>query len=180
MSAAKKINLLSKDTFESSFAGKLVKWAVSVGRWIVVFTEFIVICAFLSRFYFDTELANLFDDIKQKQAMVSSASYFEENFRQIQEKTKIIKNILTKEEKPSTLLTEINKILPQALFINKIWLEENTLTLSGYTNSESSLNAFVTNLNNHPKISQVNLAKVASLQETITGINFSITADRKK
>lgn len=178
--AAREINLLPKDKFETSTLGKLIRWVVSVGRWIVVFTEFIVICAFLSRFYFDTQLANLFDEIKQKKAMVNSASSFEESFRQIQERTKIVKNILASEKKPSGLLAEIANNLPLNVFLNEITIDEKNLSFSGYALSESGLNIFLKNLTRLPQLEQISLYNVSTPKESRIGVNFTVNAVIKK
>ena len=175
MSAKQRINLLPKDEFESSTLGKFVKWAVSVGRWIVVFTEFIVICAFLSRFYFDTQLANLFDDLEQKQAMVKSATSFEQNFREVQKRTQIVKTILAEEEKPSELFLDINRLTPLDIFLTEMSFTEKGLTMGGYALSENGLNVFLNNLSLLSKLSEVSLNNI-SLNNEISGINFNISA----
>lgn len=176
MPAGHKINLLPKDEFENSTFGKLIKWAVNVGRWVVVFTEFIVICAFLSRFYFDTKLANYFDDLKQKKAMVDSALIFEEKFRQIQEKTKIVKNILASERKPSFILESVNAFLPMDVFLTEIEINKNKLTLSGFCLSENGINLFLNNLINHPQLSNVSINNISGKKESGTGITFNVNA----
>lgn len=180
MASKIEINLLPKDEFEFSTTGKLVKWAVSVGRWIVVFTEFIVICAFLSRFYFDTELANLFDDLKQKQAIVESAFSFEENFRQIQNKTKIVKNLLAQQSEPSSLIGEITSLMPLNLTLTEIAITENTLRLEGNAFTEEDLRVFLTGLAAHPKLTEVALTDISSKKEISLGITFNINAVIKK
>lgn len=179
MAAQHQINLLPKDEFESSTIGKLIKWAVNFGRWVVVFTEFIVICAFLSRFYFDTQLANYFDEIKQKKAMVDSALTFEDKFRQVQQKTKIVKEILAQETKPSQLLSSLNSFLPLDMFITEVSILENKLTITGYTLSENNLNIFLKSLVAHPQINSVNLNNVSTKKEVGLGINFNISAGLK-
>ena len=85
------VNLLPKDTFYESRVGKTVKWAITFGRWIVVFTDFIVISSFLSRFYFDTKLADYHDEIKQKQTIIEALAPFEDSFRLLQERISLIK-----------------------------------------------------------------------------------------
>lgn len=176
MPAKSKINLLPKDEFEDSSLGKFFKWAVSVGRWIVVFTEFIVICAFLSRFYFDTKLANLFDDLKQKQAIVDSALSFEDNFRELQDKTKTIKTILAQEKHPAGYFTDINKFLPLNVFLSEIGFDENQINLTGYALSESGLNAFLQNLVAYPATEKITLSNVSNKKGAFSGIDFNINA----
>ncbi len=176
MSSRRKINLLPKNTFEYSSTGKLVAWAVSVGRWIVVFTELVVICAFLSRFYFDTQLANLFDDIKQKKAIVTSTAAFEENFRQIQDKIKIVKTLMAGEVKGSAIFSDVNNFLPLDVSLTSAGIEGKDLQLSGYSLSAGSLKRFWLELAKYPKIAEVTIKNVSSRKEGLPGIDFQISA----
>ena len=180
MPAKDKINLLPKEQFETSNLGKLVQWAVDIGRWIVVLTEFVVICAFLSRFYFDTKLANLFDEVKQKQAIVNSASSFEENFRTVQDKIKIIKGMLAEERKPSATIAEISQFLPLDTFLTSINLDSEKLSLSGYCLSERSLNVFLSQLVSKSSLKEVSLNSVSSSKDDSPGITFNIDAQTIK
>lgn len=179
MSSKKRVNLLPKDEFEFSPTGKLVVWAATVGRWIVVLTEFIVICAFLSRFYFDTQLANLFDDIKQKKAIVASATTFEENFRQTQNKIKIIKKLLTEQQSPSALIKEISQILPLDISLLRISIDEDQLILSGVALSEKSLRVFLNQLVKNPHLSEVSLSNIATAKDNLPGLTFTVSANIK-
>jgi len=180
MPAEDKINLLPKDEFEISPIGKFLKWAVNIGRWIVVLTEFVVICAFLSRFYFDTKLANLFDDIKQKQAIVDSASSFEERFRFVQERIKIIKTFLAEEKHPSNIFVEVSQLLPFDIFLTGMGMEEGKLTLKGYFLSEKSLKVFLSGLVSSSLLDEVSLDNVSSRKDNPSAVNFSISAVIKK
>jgi Tfp pilus assembly protein PilN len=171
-----KVNLLPKDKFESSAIGKFLKWATSAGRAIVVLSEFVVICAFLSRFYFDTQLANLFDDIKQKKAIVAAAASFEEQFRQIQEKTQIVKALLAQESRPSVLISEISQLLPADVSLTGINLEGKMITLNGYCLTTNGLRLFWNGLNQHPQLGQVTLSNLSSRKEGLPGFDFILTA----
>lgn len=180
MPAKNKINLLPKDEFENTQLGKFVNWAINVGRWIIVFTELIVICAFLSRFYFDTKLSNLFDETRIKKAMINANLSFEENFRQLQEKTKIIKSILAQERTPSTLFIEIAKTMPLDLTLKDISItENNTISMTGYCLSERGLKAFLTGLKSIPSLAKINLSNI-SQKDQVMGTKFSISAGWKK
>jgi Tfp pilus assembly protein PilN len=178
MPATKKLNLLPKNDFNSGFSGKFIKWAVNVGRWIIVFTELIVILAFLSRFYFDTELANLFDETKQKQAILVSAASFEENFRQIQNKVKNVSSLLSVENKLSMFLSEIEKIIPIDTNLTQVGLTKDSISLSGYTLSEDSLRVFVNGIKSFPRAKQVSLSDL-SRKKNSSDIIFNITISLK-
>ncbi|MGB9637644.1 MAG: PilN domain-containing protein [Microgenomates group bacterium] len=176
MPAKDKINLLPKDSFENSDLGKLLSWATNVGRWIVVLTEFVVVCAFLSRFYFDTKLANLFDEVKQKQAIVDSAIPFEEKFLLTQEKIKMVKSLLAQEKKPSTFFTNISGFIPFNIFLTSLGLSENKLILDGYSLSDWEINLFVRELATEPHLSEISLDKINTDKNNPAVTNFSITA----
>lgn len=180
MTSKKQVNLLPKDEFEFSTTGRFLKWAISVGRWIVVFTEFIVICAFLSRFYFDTELSNLFDDLRQKQAITESAQAFEENFQQTQNKTKIVKNLLAQMSEPSFLITEICSLIPLNISLTEMSINGNSLKLAGNSFSEDDLQVFLSGLVNSPKLTEVTLTDISSQKEISLGVTFNINAVIKK
>ena len=170
-----KINLLPKTDFENTTTGKLLNWATSAGRWIVVLTEFVVICAFLSRFYFDTKLANLFDSLRQKKAMVSSMADFEQEFLLVQEKTKLIKDILAEEQKPSVIVTQISQLVPLEVTLSSIQIDKNSLRISGTSLSEQGINLFLTGIKRQPNFSQISLGTI-SQKEFSPGINFEISA----
>lgn len=180
MPAKDKINLLPKDDFENTQLGRFVNWAINVGRWIIVFTELIVICAFLSRFYFDTKISNLFDETRVKKAMITTNLPWEENFRQFQEKTKIIKSILAQERTPSVLFAEIAKVMPLDLTLKDISVTENSIvSMTGYCLSERGLKAFLTGLKNLPSLTKINLSNI-SQKDQLMGTKFSISAEWKK
>ncbi len=78
------IELLPQENWEKGTFGRLLKWALTVGRYIVIITELIVILAFLSRFKFDRDLTDLNEKVKQQQAIVQSSAQFEQKFRFLQ------------------------------------------------------------------------------------------------
>lgn len=177
--AKDKINLLPKDQFENTPLGKFIDWAINVGRWIVVFTELIVICAFLSRFYFDTELSNLFDKIRIKKTMIEANTVFEDNFRQTQDKIKMVKNLLSGENVPSTLFTDIAKIMPLDLTFKNISVSNGKVSMSGFCLSENGLRAFLGGLKGIPSLTKINVTNLAQ-KDALTGIEFNITAELNK
>ncbi len=77
------LNLLVEDELDMSPQGKFLKWALSWGKKIIVTTELVVISAFLSRFWLDTTVANLNEEISTKRAYVLSFADFEKRYRQL-------------------------------------------------------------------------------------------------
>lgn len=180
MPAKKIINLLPKDDFEYSLLGKLLAWAVTSGRWIIIITEFIVICAFLSRFYFDTKLANLFDDIKQKQAIVNSAQPFVENFRRIQEKISLVKQAMATTNTPSQFVANIGKSMPATISLESLSYSDDTLTLSGTSISENGLKTFIKELLKKPGFEKIDLQNLSSKEDSASILEFSLSINLPK
>jgi hypothetical protein len=60
------VNLLPKDPFLSTSLGKLLQWSLTVGRYLVIFTELIVVSSFAARFSLDRQVTDLNASILQK------------------------------------------------------------------------------------------------------------------
>ncbi len=140
------INLLPESRFEKSAWGQFLKWALTIGRWIVIFTELVVIVAFLSRFKLDRDLTDLYDRIEQKQAIIESVSAFEEEFRLLQKKIKVIKGLEESQLGSEPLIFHLASTLPEDVYLNNLSIKEGELTLEAYTLSEKGLRIFLINL----------------------------------
>ena len=75
------INLLPKDSFESSWAGRVLSWALAFGKWTVIVTQLVVIGAFLFRFGYDRKLTDLRRSLEEEAGIVRSYSSIEQPFR---------------------------------------------------------------------------------------------------
>lgn len=175
MSARKNgINLLSESRFEKSAWGKFLKWALTFGRWVVIFTELVVILAFLSRFKLDRDLTDLYERIEQKQAIIESARSFEEEFRLLQKKIKIIKELEEGQLKSESLLLSLASLLPNDIYLENLSLEAGTLNLTAKALSENSLRRFLNQLISSEEFSQVSLGKTEKITKEGV-IKFSLT-----
>jgi len=176
MSSKHEISLLPQEEFEQKPWGRFLIWVLSVGRWIVVFTEFIVICAFLSRFYFDRQIADLHDDISQKQAIVMAMSDFEEDFRFLQKRMKTIEE-LTEGTAPNKFLTIIASVLPNDVsLVDFDFDEEDGLEISAIAFSYRGFNDFWHGFDNLTDFENVKISETTR-KEGELGIQFTATAE---
>lgn len=153
------INLLPESRFEKSAWGEFLKWALTIGRWIVIFTELIVILAFLSRFKLDRDLTDLYDRIEQKQAIIESVRAFEEEFRLIQKKIKVIKALEESQLGSEPLLFHLASTIPEDVYLDNLSVEGRKLTLEAYALSENGLRNFLINLMASKEFSDINLGQ---------------------
>lgn len=170
------INLLPGITdFEKTSWGKFLKWALSIGRYIIVFTELIVILAFLSRFKFDRDLTDLHEAIEQKKSIVSSASTFESNFRNLQSRLKAIEKLDKEQIAFENLLKDFSSFTPVDVTISNLSISRSSITLGASSLSEAGLATIIYQLRNSPKFSDISLGNV-SKGKNLAEIQFSITA----
>lgn len=169
---AHQINLLPRDDFEKKPIGKFLNWALNIGRWIVVFTELVVILAFLSRFKLDQDLADLNESIREKQKMVLYNQETEKNFRMIQKRLLDISKLQQKQLKTADIFTEIKRITPTGITFRNLTMSEGSVSLIATSTSENSLGIFLGNLSKSPIFKSINInSLVKSVDSTI---NFSL------
>lgn len=171
----REISLLPKEDFEQKPLGRFLIWALSVGRWIVVFTEFIVICAFLSRFYLDRRIADLHEEIFQKQAMVKAASEFEEDFRFLRKRLEIIDQF-NSQSALDHAIEAIVAVVPSDVSLMALSLGAEGLEISAATFSSQGLINFWQGLNQLEGLSDVEITEIIKERET-EEIQFNIVAD---
>lgn len=181
MSRLKKtINLLPKDELEKTPIGKFLKWTLTFGRYIVIFTELIVILAFLARFKFDRDLANLHEEIERKQAIIISFENLENNVRFLQKQLEIIKKIETESLDPSLVLEELSKITPIDMAFNELTIQDESISIEGNSLSNVGLNTFLNGLKSNKLFSQINLESISSRGKKDPTIKFRLSVKLNK
>ncbi len=160
--ARSEINLLPSAQWQHSWLVFLLKWTISYGRYIIIFTELIVILAFLSRFKFDQDLADLTDKIKTDKIILQSSRKFE---NEVSQTTKIQDLVIRKWQSQyiwSAYLNSLVQALPKDIVIKKINLSPNQINLIGSTNNVTALTVFLNNLKADPSFKRVNLSRISS------------------
>jgi len=171
------INLVPKDPFFSTVIGKILKWSLSAGRYIVIFTLLVVIMSFISRFTLDRKVTDLNSSINQKKNIILSYGDISENFRTIQEKISQYKQT---EQETNIVDTFANKskIMPEGIILQEFAIRPTSVMISGKTLSQSSFNLLINNMQISPDFSNINVSKIES--STIEpGLFFDIKADTR-
>lgn len=171
------VNLLPKDPFFDTPLGKTLKWALSVGRYIVIFTELIVIISFASRFSLDRQVTNLNDAINQKEAIIRSYGDLEENVRNTQSIIEQYQQI-EQQSNITDIFPALSKIAPQDVKLDELIIRPTSVVLGGTTLSQASLNLLITNLQLSPDFRNVAVDKIETSDgQRNTGFSFRIHAD---
>jgi Tfp pilus assembly protein PilN len=175
MSASLAINLLPQEEFNMSLTGRLLRWAMSTFRIIVIVTEMIVMAAFLSRFWLDAQNSNLNDAIKVQNAQITAQSDVEKEFRMIQSKVNIFKEMQTG-VKLAQITDSITSKLPASVVLASVSISDGTAVINGTSIDESGIAQFIANLKADNTFKSADLTGVNSSQDNSNQIDFSISA----
>lgn len=171
------IDLLPQEEWERGTFGKILKWALTIGRHIVIFTELIVIIAFLSRFKLDRDMTDLTDKIKQKQAIVQSSQQFENKFRFLQKELETIKELKAKQLEADLVVAELGSKIPVDVYLSDFSVSKGEVSMNALALSEGGLATFIRNLKSSSKFENLVLAQVSSGSEKEIGIKFQLRGD---
>jgi len=114
----KTFNLFFSYNADIPFVDKLYKWVISVGRYIVIGVEMVVLAAFIGRFFLDQSVNDLSDKISTNNTLLISNKNKEDKYNKIQNKIDASTNIEKKYTRE--LLNQIQKIYTLVPPISKI------------------------------------------------------------
>jgi len=173
-----KINLVPKDPFFSTIVGKILKWSLSAGRYVVIFTELVVIMSFIARFTLDRKVTDLNGSINQKKQIILSYGDTEKNFRTVQEKISQYKQT-EQETNIVDTFENLSKIMPDGITLQELAIRPTSVVISGKTLSQTSFNLLINNLQISPNFLKINVGDIESSNEE-PGLSFRIKADTKQ
>jgi len=174
------IEFLTQEDWEKGKSGKLLKWALTVGRHIVIFTEFIVILAFLSRFKFDRDLTDITEEVKLKQAVVANFAQFEKEFRTIQKELLAIDSLRKNQIETDQIIDDLAKLLPLDVYLSEINTSGNQISLNAIALSEVGLASFIRSIKTSPDFFKTSLSQISFGNDREIGIKFQIKTEFNK
>jgi len=160
MAVRKELSLLPEESNNNSFTARLIRYLTTVGRYIIVFTELIVISAFVSRFWLDRQNSDLAENIRQQKAILESTTEFETEYISLQSRLKYIDTQYKAQPKYVANIKSISSSLPQDVFLQNLSFSESNAQISVYSYQEDSLVNLIVNLSLNPDISAVDIRKI--------------------
>lgn len=167
------VNFVPQDPFYASILGRLSLWALRVGRYIIIFTEIIVIISFASRFKLDRDLTDLNSSILQKTAIVESYSDTEKLVRSIQKKSEQVTKLLAQNSELTPLFTLVENI-PFDVKLSRLGFSPKEIQMNGVTLSSTAFSSFLSVLQSVPIFKEVTIDQIATSDKRNPGIAFSI------
>ncbi len=185
MPAPKEISLLPDEENLSSTPARVLRWSTTVGRYVIVFTELIVISAFISRFWLDRKNADLSEVIRQQKAILESTQQFENDFTLLKNRLENIKTFYASQpEYDKNILSLIKSTPPEIVYENIVITRNDQGQVLAQTSlsslSEEAIINFISNLILNPDIQKVNVKNIEKKEKSITySINLSLTFEPK-
>lgn len=170
-----KINLAPKDPFYESLFGRVATWALSIGRYLVIFTELVVILSFLSRFQLDRQVTDLNSSILAKQRTIESYGALEQNVRDVQRKIDVYEQL-----QPVTSLedvfAELSTITPNDIQYISLNIRPDAVLITARATTLNSLNRFIVNLQSSTFFGEVISNTISNTDQRGGGLDFQIEA----
>jgi len=141
---------------------KIADWLVNTGRWIIVFTQLFVIIAFLSRFWLDQEIADLYAKTSQKIAIIEAAQEFEEEFRILQGRLIKIGQVNENRQNVNEKIEKIIALLPPQISLRSIEVHNEEISFLIVSRNEQALINFFKNLIVAPYLKQINVDSIST------------------
>jgi len=158
------IQLLPEEQIEKEPLSQFLQWALTFGRYIVVFTQGIVFLVFLSRFWLDSRIIDLKQVITSKAQILKSAENFEKEFLTTQAKMKKVKALQKGLFSASSYFTVIEETIPQQATLTKLTINPDGVAVQGKTSSYDAVTAFVESLRKREEFVEVNLSSLGREQ----------------
>ena len=166
MSVKKEMSFLPEDDDINSLSARAIHWLTTVGRYVIVFSELIVICAFISRFWLDRINSDLSESVRQQEAILQTTVDFESQYALLQQRLKVIGNYYQNQPQYKSYLASLVESTPAEITYNKLILKQDPTTseisanLSLFSFQETSIINFISNLILNPKVASVNVEKI--------------------
>lgn len=173
------INLVPRDPFFLTPIGKALQWALSAGRYIVMFTELLVVLSFVTRFYLDRQVTDLNGALFRKQSVIESYGSFEEEFRGVQKKIEQYQQI-EQTENIVDVFPALAQVIPDGVQLTELAIYPDKVALTGSVLSQRSLNLLINNLQLSPYFTNVVVNTIESEGPTNSGFAFRLNAQTNK
>lgn len=175
MQSSTSINLLKN---KENFLDEALRWALTVGRLLVIIAEIVAFSSFIYRFSLDRTLIDLHSKVNQEQAIVASLKDQEAKYKNLQERISLAAKISNSGNKNVKIFNDVADLTPDDITYNSLTIAGNEIRIDASVKSISSLTQLMGSLRKYPQISSVNIDSITN-KTTDSSIEAFITAKLK-
>lgn len=162
----KSINLIPTDKFSKTVVGRVINWLLSTFRVIVILVEFVVMGAFLSRFWLDAKNSDVTDELRDRQFVVEASQDIEDEMNLFLTKVKRLQNLSQVNTPTLDFITFLPGTIPPEVTLTNIEVYATSCSLSGTTVNENYIHQLLVNLNAKDAISSATISSMVTNKET--------------
>lgn len=160
MSVKRELSLLPDESNNNSFVARAIRYLTTVGRYIIVFTELIVISAFISRFWLDRQNSDLSESLRQQKAILESTADFEKEYTLLQSKLKLIDAHYKNQPNYIDNIKAVVSSIPTDVFFQQFSIDTDMAQVSLYSYKEDSLVNTIVNMSLNPSINTIDIRRI--------------------
>jgi len=173
MQSSVSINLLKGRV---NLLDEALKWALTIGRLLVIIVEFVAFSTFIYRFSLDRTIIDLHDKINQEQAIVASLADREKVYRNLQERITVATKSSSQGDNNVKIINDIVGFTPPEISFNSISIANNQVNIDSNVRSISALNGFLNSLKNYKQIGSVSITNISnSASDSSVKVEISAT-----
>lgn len=172
------INLVPQDPFLETPLGRFMQWAMGAGRYIIIFTEIIVILSFGARFVLDRQVTDLNQRLQSLIASIEGEVEIEQQIRLVQAQTAAIK---TQQDSNNMLVVfeEIQRVMPSDVIFSQLTITRDSLSSEGVALTQEAFTQLINNMYLSSQFHNMRINKIESLGTSSTGFSFTLVADTR-
>lgn len=170
------INLVKN---KENFSDVFLKWALSIGKIVIVIVEIITLSAFIYRFSLDAKLETFHSSISQQQAIINSLKNNETEYRNLQQRLSYISNFSKQATSTENIFNNILSFVPLGITLTSFSVYANHVTIDSNATSAVALNDFITKLKNYPLATDISIDNIEN-KPNLSTISTTITVTLKQ
>lgn len=172
------INLLPEEQIQQEPIPKFLRWVLTAGRYIIIFSEALVLIVFMARFKLDTEIVDLKKEITSKAQVLEQAQGFEKEFLDTQSRFQRVGSLVESLKPRASIFSALETTIPQQITLERFTQKGGDVEIIGTANDYSAVSRWVALLRKEGRWSQVKLESIQhdDTQEGENVLSFSILA----
>lgn len=174
------INLIDPVYTENDAFTKAYEWMVTIGKYLLIFVEMIVLGVFFSRFFLDKKRIDLNEEVESQIQLLRTEPWVSNNilFSRYQKLLKDVKTVKNGQQINSSVVSEIVSGIPITLTLKGFTLNESKVSMSFMASSLEEVKIYESALKENERYSDVSFSIQKEDAEISVGVSFNIVGNK--
>ncbi|HRY74338.1 hypothetical protein KBB69_01315 [Candidatus Dojkabacteria bacterium] len=170
------INLIDPVYTENDAFTKAYEWMVTIGKYLLIFVEMIVLGVFFSRFFLDKKRIDLNEEVESQIQLLRTEPWVSNNilFSRYQKLLKDVGTVKNGQQINSSVVSEIVSGIPITLTLKGFTLNESKVSMSFMASSLEEVKIYESALKENERYSDVSFSIQKEDAEISVGVSFNI------